>query len=165
MLEGARQRLTELLARLARRAGNPLIEMLLHSPAHRLLSGSVLLIIVRGLRTGRHYTTPVQYVRRGADVYLVTRRGRTWWRNIRWGAPVGLQLRGRHVPAFAEPLEALSEAELRTIFAGSSLLRAARRPDAVIVRARLHEERSAPGARAEGQRREQQGGGGQPEHE
>lgn len=78
-----------------RSIGNRCVSALLRSPAHGLLSGSTLLITLRGVRSGRSYTTPVNYIRNGDTLLIVSRRGRTWWRNLRGGAPVRLVLRGR----------------------------------------------------------------------
>jgi deazaflavin-dependent oxidoreductase (nitroreductase family) len=74
---------------------NPFVIALLRSPLHRLLGRSVMLINVRGRRSGRHYTTPVGYVRDGDDLLVLSWRRRTWWRNLRGGAPVRLRLDGR----------------------------------------------------------------------
>jgi deazaflavin-dependent oxidoreductase (nitroreductase family) len=64
----------------------------------------VLLITVRGRRSGRTYTLPVQFARTGATIYIVpgAPAHKTWWRNLRGGARVQLWLRGQHVAGSAE---------------------------------------------------------------
>ena len=47
---------------------NPVLRVLLRSPAHRLLSGSVLLLQYTGRRTGRRYGLPVMYASSGGEV-------------------------------------------------------------------------------------------------
>jgi hypothetical protein len=42
---------------------NPLVRVLLRSPAHRVMSRGVLLLTYTGRRSGRRYTLPVQYAR------------------------------------------------------------------------------------------------------
>jgi hypothetical protein len=63
---------------------NSVVERILKSPAHRILSGSMVLIRYQGRRTGTEYTTPVQYA--DAHVGLVVLVGKaetkTWWRNF-----------------------------------------------------------------------------------
>lgn len=76
------------------RLGNPMISALLRSPLHGWLDASTLLVSVRGRRSGRSYTTPVNYWADGDRLTIVSLRQRTWWRNLRSGAEVGLHLRG-----------------------------------------------------------------------
>jgi deazaflavin-dependent oxidoreductase (nitroreductase family) len=87
---------------------NPLVVWLLRSPLHVLMSGSVLLLMFEGRRSGRIYTTPVNYVRDGKDLLLVAARDHTWWKNLRGGAPVRLLICGRDEEGVAEALEGAS---------------------------------------------------------
>ena len=84
--------------------GNSFIAWVLRSPLHSLLSGSMLLITVRGRRSGRAITLPVNYVRIGNELWILSSRERTWWRNLRGGASVTLRLRGEEMQAHAEAL-------------------------------------------------------------
>jgi len=97
---------TTLVGRLQRYVGNPVVSAILRSPIHGMLSRRVMLLTVRGRRTGTWYTVPVGYVRQdGAlDVLVGNRQAKAWWRNLEGGAPVELVLRGRAVPARAEAL-------------------------------------------------------------
>ena len=88
---------------------NPIMAGLLRSPLHGLLSRGTMLITVRGRKTGRDVTTPVNYVRRGDELMTVSFRSRTWWRNLRGGRPVNLLLSGRRRDAFASVTEADAE--------------------------------------------------------
>ena len=88
-----------------------------------------MLISVTGRKSGAVITTPVNYIA-GEDgqIYVLSERHRTWWRNLDGGAHVTLRLRGqdrggfgraidnkgyvvgelvqllRHAPGYAEPL-------------------------------------------------------------
>lgn len=89
---------------------NPLVELLLRSPLHDLLSDSLLLLTFIGRRSGREYTTPVGYHRLGDGLVVFTHSG--WWRNLRGGRPVTLRLRGERRRAEATPVtdpEAVAE--------------------------------------------------------
>ncbi len=88
---------------------NPLVTWLLRSPLHGLMSGSTVLVTVAGRKSGRAYTLPISYHQSGDSLTLITRHDKTWWRNVRAGAPVRLWLRGREVAGSAEVIE-LSEA-------------------------------------------------------
>jgi deazaflavin-dependent oxidoreductase (nitroreductase family) len=72
---------------------NPVLERLLASPLHPLLSPFFMLLGWTGRKTGRSYTTPVSYVREGDRVFVTT--GDRWWRNLVGGGPVQLRIAGR----------------------------------------------------------------------
>jgi deazaflavin-dependent oxidoreductase (nitroreductase family) len=82
--------------------GNDFMSWVLRSPLHGMLSNGMLLITVTGRKTGRHYTTPVEYFRENGYLFVMTSRSRTWWRNLKNGAQVSLLLQRRPVHAFAE---------------------------------------------------------------
>jgi deazaflavin-dependent oxidoreductase (nitroreductase family) len=90
---------------------NPIMAGLLRSPFHALLSHNTMLFTVRGRKTGRPVTTPVNYVQRGDELLTVSFRSRTWWRNLRGGRPVELVLSGQRREADASVAETLSEVE------------------------------------------------------
>lgn len=63
---------------------NPFIRLVLGSKAHRMMSGRLMLLSFTGRRSGRSYTTPVSYVREGAN--LLVPGGGAWWKNLTSGA-------------------------------------------------------------------------------
>jgi deazaflavin-dependent oxidoreductase (nitroreductase family) len=77
------------------RLGNPILTALLRSPLHAMADGGMMLISVTGRRSGRVYTTPVNYSREGETLTVISMRERTWWRNLRGGAEVGVHLQGQ----------------------------------------------------------------------
>ena len=81
---------------------NRTMRFLLRSPAHGLVSKSVLLITFTGRKSGKTYTTPVDYSQDGDLVSIFTHAA--WWKNLSGGAPVTLRLRGRDVRGLAEPV-------------------------------------------------------------
>lgn len=95
--------------------GNDFMSWVLRSPFHGMLSKSMMLTTVTGCKTGKRYTTPVEYYDQGGYLWVITSRDRKWWRNIRGGAEVGLLLKRKSVTAFAETIldEAEVEAQLR----------------------------------------------------
>lgn len=84
---------------------NPLMNLLLRSPWHSVASREIMLIAVTGRKSGKTYTTPVNYVQEGDLLSVISQRKRTWWRNLRGGAPVTVQLRGKRLAATAEVME------------------------------------------------------------
>ena len=82
--------------------GNDFMAWVLRSPLHGMLSGNTLLITFMGRKTGRKYTTPVNYYGEGEYLWVVSSRDRTWWRNLQGGVQVDLLLKRKSVQAFAE---------------------------------------------------------------
>ena len=81
---------------------NRVMNVLLTSPAHGLVSGSIMTIHFTGRRTGRARSTPVRYVREDSTtVTCLTGRQTRWWQNFVAPAEVQLQIAGRRVAAVA----------------------------------------------------------------
>lgn len=95
------------------KTGNRIVRFLLHTPFHGLVSGSVMLITFTGRKSGKTYTTPVQYGREGDTVTFFSQKQRSWWKNLLGGAPVMLRLQGRDVHGLAEALPDADETTLR----------------------------------------------------
>lgn len=84
---------------------NPIVAWLLKSPLHSLISKNTMLITYQGRKSGKLYTTPVNYLRDG-DVFTTTSyRRRVWWRNLRGGAPVTIRVGGEDLKAVADVVE------------------------------------------------------------
>jgi deazaflavin-dependent oxidoreductase (nitroreductase family) len=84
-------------------AVNPFVAALLRSPLHGLLSKQVMLLTFIGRKSGRAYTTPVEYS--GEGEVLTIWSGHRWCANLRGGAPVEVRLRGRQHAAWAEVID------------------------------------------------------------
>ncbi len=88
---------------------NAIMAGLLRSPLHGLLSKSTMLMTYTGRKSGKVYSTPMNYVlthEAGAEVLITTSyRHRTWWRNLRGGVPVVVRLQGKALKAQAEAIE------------------------------------------------------------
>jgi deazaflavin-dependent oxidoreductase (nitroreductase family) len=77
------------------------VPLLLRSPLHVLMSGSVLIITFTGRKSGKVYSTPVQYLLEDDTLTIFTQRTRKWWRNLRGNAPVEVLLRGKSLKGTA----------------------------------------------------------------
>ncbi len=84
---------------------NPFMIWLICSPFHRLLSKNFMVLIYTGRKSGKTYQVPVNYTHQGGKLVTFSYRERTWWRNLRGGAPVVLRLEGRDVQATSSVLE------------------------------------------------------------
>jgi deazaflavin-dependent oxidoreductase (nitroreductase family) len=76
------------------------MKFVLRSPAHGMVSKTVLLITFTGRKSGKSYTTPVDYSQDGDQVTFFTHAD--WWKNLRSEAPVTLRIRGRELQGLAE---------------------------------------------------------------
>jgi hypothetical protein len=87
---------------------NPVVRSLLRSPAHRLLSGSVLLLAYSGRRSGVRRELPAMYAVLG-DCFVVLAGQpdtKTWWRNFVGDVqPVTVTVAGRHTSCRARLMD------------------------------------------------------------
>jgi deazaflavin-dependent oxidoreductase (nitroreductase family) len=84
---------------------NPIMLFLLNSPLHGMLSGNMMALTCTGRKSGKAITLPVGYLRLDGRLATLSSRERTWWRNLRGGAPVTLHLQGQEVIGQAEVVE------------------------------------------------------------
>ena len=78
---------------------NPLMKLLLNSPFHQGMSKRVMVLSFTGRKTGKHYSTPVAYVREGDHVIVVTYS--PWWKNFKEPASVQMRIQGKNVSGTA----------------------------------------------------------------
>jgi deazaflavin-dependent oxidoreductase (nitroreductase family) len=92
---------------------NPFVRLILRSPLHGLMSKTLLLITYRGRKSGKAYTLPVEYTQSGNEIFIVpgTPDRKTWWRNLRGGAPVDIVLRGQRSHGKATALNSGTDCE------------------------------------------------------
>ena len=90
--------------------GNDFVKFFLRTPL-RIFMGDTMLITVKGRKTGKEYTTPVGYYRENSNLWVLSSRDRTWWRNVKDGADVKLLLKGKPVSAYAETIMAENDVE------------------------------------------------------
>lgn len=83
-------------------AANVVVRLLLRSPLHCWLSDTVLLLTYTGRKSGRRYTNPVSYSRAGDLVTMFT--SRSWWRNLRGGAPARVEIKRRQFDGTADAI-------------------------------------------------------------
>ena len=79
---------------------NPIMMWLLHSPLHGMLSGSTMIITYTGRKSGKTFSTPVNYVRDGDVLWTISFRHRTWWRSLH-DSLVTLRIQGKDVTGVA----------------------------------------------------------------
>jgi len=84
---------------------NPLMIWVLRSPIHKIASNNTLLITFTGRKSGKNYTTPVNYVIDGKIIVITSLRSRSWWRNLRTDAKISVHLQGKDFETHGEVIE------------------------------------------------------------
>ncbi|TFH37056.1 MAG: hypothetical protein E4G99_03440 [Anaerolineales bacterium] len=92
---------------------NRLIGWLLRSPLHRLISGSTVVLGIKGVKSGRQYNIPVSFVEVQAlqprRLLVTSHRDRTWWRNLREKVEIQLTFHGKTGRASAQVMESIED--------------------------------------------------------
>lgn len=78
---------------------------LLHSPFHKIASKSTLLITFTGHKSGKKYTTPVNYVLDSNLIFITSLRSLAWWKNLRRDAKINVHLQGIDLETQGEVIE------------------------------------------------------------
>ncbi len=84
---------------------NPIMEWLLKSPFHGLISKNTMILYYTGCKSGKAYHTPVSYQRVNNTLLITSWKDRTWWKNFREGCNVKILLEGRLVEGHSEVYE------------------------------------------------------------
>ncbi len=84
---------------------NPIMKLVLRSPLHGVMSKNTMLITYTGRRSGKTYTTPVNYLQEDNEITIFSLRHRTWWRNLRDGAQVTVKIKGKTLKATTQAIE------------------------------------------------------------
>lgn len=82
---------------------------ILKSRMHGLTSRNIVLITFTGRKSGKSYTTPVNYTQDGNILRITSSTDRQWWRNLKANPEVELHLRGKAVRGTAQVFEELEE--------------------------------------------------------
>ena len=82
---------------------NPIMMWLLRSPLHGMLSSSTTIITYTGRKSGKTFSTPVNYIRDGDVLWTISFRHRKWWRNLR-NTPVTVRVQGKDLAGVAEAI-------------------------------------------------------------
>ena len=79
---------------------NSAMKFILRSPAHAMVSKTILLITFTGRKSGKTYSTPVSYSQSGDQVSIFTHA--SWWKNLHSDTPVTLRIQGRDLQGIPE---------------------------------------------------------------
>jgi deazaflavin-dependent oxidoreductase (nitroreductase family) len=85
--------------------GNRVVSAILRSPLHPLLGQDFALIELTGRRSGQTYSVPVNAFAEGDGYLIISRRDRTWWRNLREQPAARLRRQGRTQAVQARVIE------------------------------------------------------------
>lgn len=80
---------------------NPLVIFLANTPLHFLFSHNIVVLKIKGVRSGKLYTIPVSYLKTKSGIICMTESGGLWWKNLRLGQQIEIQLAGKGLSAYA----------------------------------------------------------------
>lgn len=86
------------------RLANPVMIPLLKSPLHGFVSDHLMLVTFTGRKSGKRYSTPVEYKREGDTIMFYTRKERRWWKNLEGGAALTVRVQGHDIQVVPEAL-------------------------------------------------------------
>ena len=97
-------------------SSNTVVETVLESPLHRLLSGKLVLLRYQDTRSGTEHTLAVQYAdtHNGLVVAVANPDTKTWWRNFTTMGQVQVLLAGTWMPMTAHALVGSEDPEAVT---------------------------------------------------
>ena len=78
---------------------NDLATWLLRSRFSWMLGGGIMLVEVIGRKSGRTVRLPVNFLRDHSDLWVISSRGRVWWRNLKDHSQAVLWICGKPISA------------------------------------------------------------------
>lgn len=82
--------------------GNYFIKAILNSPLYPLMGPDFAVITLSGRKTGQTISTPINVIRLGDTLTVISMRSRTWWRNLKNGQIAQLRHAGSRYPVRGE---------------------------------------------------------------
>lgn len=79
---------------------NPIVRSILISPHfHWIASKHIVLIVFTGKKSQKHYTTPVEYLQEGQNLWIMvgSPEKKKWWKNLTESTLINLCLRGEWI--------------------------------------------------------------------
>jgi hypothetical protein len=89
---------------------NPPMRALLRSPLHGIASRNLAILDYTGRKSGRHFSTPLSFVREGSVVRFLSSHNTGWWKNFKDGpTPVEIEIACKTVSGVARLWDSDSE--------------------------------------------------------
>ncbi len=84
---------------------NPIIQSILKSPLHPLMSEHSLVIKYTGRESGKEHSFPAYYHLAGSSLQVLIEKTEDWWRSLRNGANVKVIVKGNELRGWAEAVQ------------------------------------------------------------
>jgi hypothetical protein len=94
---------------MANNNGNRFMIAFIKSPLGGLFGKGLAVITLKGIKTGRQLSVPINIINEGDSFTVISLRERTWWRNLRGGAMVDLFTGGQNFQVSGSVLESQDE--------------------------------------------------------
>jgi F420H(2)-dependent quinone reductase len=105
---------------------NPIVKTILKSPLHGVMSENTMLLTFFGHKSGKEFTTPINYIQEGKRITVITGFQHHWWMNLRKSSPVTLLVRGEEYEGLAQvSTDSAIEETVEKVYKGISHAKAA----------------------------------------
>lgn len=84
---------------------NPILNTILRSPLHPLMSEHSLVIRYMGRESGKEHSFPAYYQQSGSTVQVLVEKAEDWWRSLKNGANVKVVIKGAEFSGWAEAIQ------------------------------------------------------------
>lgn len=84
---------------------NPIIQSILKSPLHPLMSEHSVVIKYIGRESGKEYSFPAYYHLTGNTLQVLVEKAEDWWRSLKNGANVKVTIKGNETRGWAEAVQ------------------------------------------------------------
>jgi len=84
---------------------NPIVNTILKSPLHSLMSEHSLVVRYTGRELGKNLSFPAYYHTIGDSIYVLVDKEEDWWRSLKNGANVQITVKGDEIQGWAEAVK------------------------------------------------------------
>ena len=72
---------------------NKIMLGILRSPIHSMISNGIMILGFKGAKSGKTFSTPVNYMEIDSKIYVMSDRTRIWWKNIKTNPEVEMYIK------------------------------------------------------------------------
>ena len=90
---------------------NKIMIGILRSPLHSMISGGIMIIGFTGSKSGKKFSTPVNFLEIEDKLYVMTDRTRVWWKNIKKNPGLELHIKRENLKGSGLVIDSKTEVE------------------------------------------------------
>ena len=90
---------------------NRIMVGILRSAMHSLISNEIMIIGFKGAKSGKKYSTPVNYLEIDGNYYVMSDRSRVWWKNIKTNPEIEMYIKRKRINGMGVVYDTREEVE------------------------------------------------------